>query len=135
MSRLLLSLVRLARPALLPFILLLPLIGFGWACWSFAVDPPAGAIVHLFVVLAAWAALNVATMWLNAALDRDEGEILFGRPVAVPRGITLFALVAFAVAVLLGFTAGVLPGVLALICAVLSLLYSSPLTAWKGHSL
>ena len=135
MSRLLLSLLRLSRPALLPFILLLPLIGFGWACWSFAVDPSAPAVSNLILVLAAWAALNVATMWLNAALDRDEGEVLFGRPVAVPRGITAFALAAFAAAVLLGFLAGLLPGVLALLCTVLSLLYSSPWTAWKGHPL
>jgi 4-hydroxybenzoate polyprenyltransferase len=132
---LLLALLRLSRPALLPFILLLPLIGFGWACWSFAVDPAPGAVVNLFVVLAAWAALNTATMWLNAALDRDQGEILFGRPVAVPRGVTPFALGAFVVAVVLAFAAGLLPGILALTCAVLSLLYSSPLTAWKGHPL
>jgi hypothetical protein len=130
---LLLALFRLARPALLPFVLLLPLIGFGWACWSYALDPPLASVFDLILVLIAWTALNTGTIWLNAALDRDTGEILFGQPVTVPRSITVFALVAFLVAVLLGFLAGILPGVLALICAILSLLYSSSLTAWKGH--
>src|SRR5262249_1723813 len=135
MSRLLLSLFRLARPALLPFVLLLPLVGFGWACWSYAVDPPAPVVDALFLVLAAWTALDPGTLWLNAGLDRDTGEVLFGRAVTVPRGITFFACAALAAAVLLGFAAGLLAGILASICAVLSLLYSSSLTAWKGHPL
>lgn len=135
MARLILSLFRLARPALLPFVLLLPLVGFGWACWSYALDPSSSAVVNLLVVLAAWAALNVGTLWFNAALDRDEGEILFGRPVTVPHGITAFAVAAFATASLLGFVAGLLPGILASICVVLSVLYSAPATAWKGHPL
>lgn len=129
------SLFLLARPALLPFILLMPLIGFGWACWSFAIDPPPGSVASLLFVLAAWAALNTGTLWLNAALDRDVGEVLFGKAVRVPRGTTAFALAALALAVALGFAAGVLPGAIASVCAVLSLLYSWPVTAWKGHPL
>jgi 4-hydroxybenzoate polyprenyltransferase len=127
------ALYRLARPGLLPFVLLLPGVGFGWACWSYALDPSLDAVVNLALVVAAWAALNTGTLWLNAALDRDEGEILFGRAVAVPRGISAFAVAALAAAVLLGFAAGLLPGVLAAVCVGLSLLYSAPATAWKGH--
>jgi 4-hydroxybenzoate polyprenyltransferase len=130
-----LSLFRLARPALLPFVLLLPIIGFGWACWSYAIDPPLDSVWRLLLVLPAWTALQTGTLWLNAALDRDCGETLFGHPVAVPAGITPFALAALLLAVLLAFGAGALPGVLALLCALLSLLYSAPLTAWKGHPL
>src|SRR5687768_15497330 len=113
----------------------MPLIGFGWACWSFAIDPPPGAVSSLLFVLAAWAALETGTLWLNAALDRDTGEVLFGKAVAVPPGITSFALAALAAAVALGFAAGPVPGGAALVCAILSLLYSWPPTAWKGHPL
>src|SRR5262245_17057964 len=112
MSSLFLSLFRLARPALLPFVLPLPPLCLGWACWSYALDPPASAVGDLFLVLAAWAALNTGTLWLNAGLDRDTGEILFGRAVTVPPGINAFAVAALAAAVLLGFAAGILPGIL-----------------------
>jgi 4-hydroxybenzoate polyprenyltransferase len=127
------SLIRLARPALLPFVLLLPLVGFGWACWSYALNPSAASVCSLLLALAAWAALETGTLWLNAGLDRDKGEVLFGRPAAVPRGITAFAVAALAAAVVLGFAAGLLAGILASVCAALSLLYSSSRTAWKGH--
>ena len=38
----------------------------------------------LLGVLAAWSWLNAGTLWLNAAVDRDEGEVLFGRSVKPP---------------------------------------------------
>src|SRR6185503_18673062 len=57
------------------------------------------------------------------------------KAVTVPRGISAFANGALAVSVGLGFVAGPLPGVLALICVGTSLLYSLPATAWKGHPL
>jgi hypothetical protein len=129
------ALVTLARPRLLPFVLFLPLVGFGWAHWDRALPLAEGVFGRLLAVLAGWTALQAGTMWLNAALDRDGGEVLFGRAVAVPPGITFCALAALLLGVVLAFAGGVLPGALALLCAGLSLLYSYPATAWKGHPL
>ena len=43
----------------------------------------------LALVLLAWVALHAGTLWLNAALDRDEGEVLWGRAVPVPANAAL----------------------------------------------
>ncbi len=127
------SLWQLARPRLLPFVLLLPLIGYGWAHWDRAL-PPRG-FPQLLWVLAAWTALQAGTLWLNAALDRDQGEVLLGRAVAVPWGTVPCAYLALAVAVVLAFVATPVAGWAALICAVLAILYSHPNTVWKGRPL
>jgi 4-hydroxybenzoate polyprenyltransferase len=127
------ALLTLARPRLLPFVLFLPVVGFGWAHWDRALPLADGDAERLLAVLAGWAFLQAGTMWLNAALDRDAGEVLLGRAVAVPPGITSWGLAALVLGVGLSFLAGVGPGVLALLCAALSVLYSHPRTAWKGH--
>ncbi len=131
--RLTIALGILARPNLLPFVLVLPLVGYGWAHWDRALDltNPAG----LAWVLAAWSVLHAGAMWLNAALDHDQGEILLGRSVPVPAGTAVAGYVALALAVALGFVAGFVAGVCAALCALLAILYSHPLTVGKGRPL
>jgi 4-hydroxybenzoate polyprenyltransferase len=127
------SLLTLARPRLLPFVLFLPLVGFGWGHWDRALPLENHEEQRLLLVLAGWAALQAGTMWLNAALDRDKGEVLFGRTAPVPNGIVPCGLVALGIGVALSWTANRLAGLSALVCAGLSILYSHPRTVWKGH--
>jgi 4-hydroxybenzoate polyprenyltransferase len=127
----LVALWRLARPRLMPYLLFLPLIGFGWAHWDRAL-PLRGATL-LPAVLAAWALLQAGTLWLNAALDRDQGEVLMGRAVPTPPGVQFWGYAALLLAVAVAALAGPVAAAAALACAVLSVLYSHPRTAWKGH--
>jgi 4-hydroxybenzoate polyprenyltransferase len=121
----------LARPRLMPFVLLLPIVGFGWGHWDRALTLRGEA--RLPWVLAAWLLLQAGTMWLNAALDRDSGEILMGRAIAVPRATTSCAYIALLLAVLCAFLGNVISGCACAICALLAILYSHPATVWKGH--
>jgi hypothetical protein len=114
----------------LPFVLALPLVGFGWAHWDRALL--LSGVGGLPALLAAWAALHAGTLWLNAALDRDEGPVLLGRPVAVPGSAGWWGHAALVV-LLLAFVAGRPAGWACLACAVLAVLYPHPRTAWKGH--
>ncbi len=127
------ALWRLARPRLLPFVLFLPLIGFGWAHWDRAL--PLRGERALPFVLAAWALLQAGTLWLNAALDRDTGEVLLGRAVPAPPGVQFWGYAALLAAVALGAAAGPVAGAAVAVCALLSVLYSHPRTAWKGQPL
>ncbi len=121
----------LARPKLLPFVLALVLAGFGWTHWDRALVGRGGE--HLLWVLAGWALLHAGTLWLNAALDEDEGEVLFGEAVAPPPGIERWAYAALAGAVLLATIGGPVSGGACAVCALLSVAYSHPATVWKGH--
>ncbi len=123
----------LARPRLLAFILLLPLVGFGWAHWGSALTLRGeGAFAW---VLLAWALLQTGTMWLNAALDQDRGEVLMGRAVPVPPVTAKCAYAALALAAGVAFLAGPIAGAACATCAVLAVFYSHPATAWKGHAI
>jgi hypothetical protein len=125
-------LLALARPRLLPFVLFLPVVGFGWAHWDRALSLR-GEVALAGVVLA-WALLHAGSLWLNAALDRDQGELLLGRPVPVPASIVSWAYAALAAAVLMAWLAHPAAGLACAACAVLAILYSHPATAWKGRS-
>jgi hypothetical protein len=125
----------LARPALAPFVVALPLAGYGWALWSYAL--PAVAVERLPGLITAWTALHVGTMWLNAARDRDRGPVLLGDPVAPPPGLAWAGAAALLVALVAAarFAAGALAPLAA--CAALSVLYSTPWrprAAWKGRA-
>ncbi|MCA9571391.1 MAG: hypothetical protein KC656_26310, partial [Myxococcales bacterium] len=61
----------LARPRLMPFVVGLVVLGYAWAHWDRALVVRGGR--ELLVVCVAWALLHAGTLWLNAALDRDEG--------------------------------------------------------------
>jgi len=117
---------------LLGYILLLPIIGFGWGHWDAAL--PLHGAGALGWVLLAWALLQTGTMWLNAALDQDRGEVLLGRAVPVPAITAPCAYLALGLAVAVAFLAGVIPGVSCGACAILAILYSHPATAWKGRA-
>lgn len=124
--------VELARPRGLPWVLLLPAFGYGFGLWSWAqplTDPG-----RLLGVLGAWLALHVGTMWLNAALDKDEGVVLLGRSAPVPPGMATGGLVALLLAVGIGPMIGAVPWLCVSLAAGLSLLYSHPATVWKGHA-
>ena len=125
------ALLALARPRLLPYVVLVPLVGYGWAHWDRALTLRGGDALPW--VLAAWALLHAGTLWLNAATDQDEGEVLMGQAVPVPPGIERWGWLALAACVVLAFLGHPLSGAAALICAVLAVLYSHPATLWKGH--
>lgn len=123
----------LIRPRFAPLVLLLPFFGWAWAHWDRALPMRGeGALVG---VLVAWSALHMGTMWLNAALDRDTGEVLFGRAVPPPGSVVPAGWVALAIAVVVGFVVSVQVGLAVTAAAVLSVLYSHPRTVWKGHAL
>jgi hypothetical protein len=126
-------LVLLARPRLLPFVLFLPLVGFGWAHWDRALT--LRGEMALAGVLLAWALLHCGALWLNAALDRDQGAVLLGRPVAVPERIVPCAYAALLAAVGAAWLARPAAGAACAACAGLAVLYSHPVTAWKAHPL
>jgi 4-hydroxybenzoate polyprenyltransferase len=125
------ALIQLARPRLLPLLLLLVAGGYGWAHWDralFARNPAA-----LGWVLLAWTALNTGTLWLNAALDRDEGPVLYGGSVPLPKHLTECGYLALIASVLLAWPAGADAAACAAVCALLAVAYSHPRLALKGH--
>lgn len=122
----------LLRPRFAPLVLLLPFFGWAWAHWDRAL--PMRGELELVGVLLAWSALHAGTMWLNAALDRDTGEVLFGRSVPPPPSVVPAGWVALGLAVAVGFAVSVPVGAAVSGAAVLSVLYSHPRTVWKGHA-
>jgi hypothetical protein len=119
----------LARPRGALCVAALPLLGYGFAHWDHAAGARGTAGAAL--VVAAWLALHAGTLWLNAALDRDAGEVLFGRSVPIPRRIAVAGYAALAAAVLLGVLCGA--GVFVAAAAALAVCYSHPSVRWKGH--
>jgi 4-hydroxybenzoate polyprenyltransferase len=125
------QLFQLARPAGAWIPSLLPLLGMGWAHWDRAL--PAWRLDAIVWLALAWAFLHAGTLWLNAARDRDDGEVLFGRAVPVPRHAARYAAAALGLAILLAWGAGWMSALITGACAALAVLYSHPATAWKAH--
>lgn len=121
----------LARPRGAVWVGVLPLFGYGFAHWDRALLARSPEAVP--IVFVAWILLHAGTMWLNAALDRDGGEVLYGRSVPVPDLAVPAGWAALIASVALASVAGPVPGLCALGCAALAVLYSHPRTAWKGH--
>ena len=121
----------LSRPRLLLWMLGIVLFGYGFAHWDqlLVVAHPAA----LGWLLVAWSFGNAGTMWLNAALDREEGAALFAAQVRVPwyTGWAGYASLALSIGVAL--LARPLTAVLVASCSALAVVYSHPKTAWKGH--
>lgn len=128
------ALWQLARPRGMLLVLGLPAVGYGFGHWEGALanrDP-----TGFLAVLAAWWLLSAGTLWLNASLDRDKGEVLMATPgasVQVPDGIWAWGCAALVGAVGLGLLAGPVPAACVAICAALAVGYSHPRTAWKAH--
>ncbi len=125
------ALWRLGRPRLVLHLLAMVFGGYGWAHWNRAL--PATGADQLAWVVGAWVALHFGTMWLNAAVDRDEGEVFFGEAVPVPPHAAASGYAALAVAVLLATRANPFALGLTALCAALSVAYSHPSILWKGH--
>jgi hypothetical protein len=124
-------LLGLARPRGMVWVPSLPLLGFGFAHWEYALDLTNGGAMAKLVV--AWLLLHAGAMWLNAALDRDQGEVLLGRAFPVPAGADRLGFVALALGTLVATWGGAVAGTCAAGCSALAVLYSYPAFAWKGH--
>jgi 4-hydroxybenzoate polyprenyltransferase len=130
------ALFTLSRPAGMLLVALLPIVGFAFAYWDHGCLEAADVAARRFGLLVViWAVPHAGTMWLNAALDRDESPTLFGETAAVPRRIELFAYptLVFSLALAAWVEWRLMLAVLG--CAILSVLYSHPRTAWKGHAI
>ncbi len=127
------ALVTHARLPLLPWILGIVLFGYGFVHWDrdlYLVRPGA-----LGIVLVAWSLGHVGTLWLNAALDREEAAAVFARARPVPAGLARAAFVALALAVGVATAAGARATACVVASALLAVAYSHPRLAWKGHPL
>lgn len=130
------DLLALARPRGLFLVALLPVLGYSWAYWDHGCEVPDFAAVPRLLWLALiWGVPHMGTMWLNAALDRDDTATLYGAAAKVPPGIERWAYVTLAFSLLAAFATNVGLGLCVLGCAALSVLYSHPRTAWKGHAI
>lgn len=121
----------LSRPRLAPFVITLPFLGWAFAHWDRALSlqhPGAFAGVAF-----AWWWLHAATLWLNAAVDRDEGEVLMGEAVPPPAHTATLGYAGLAVSVVVAAAANPLSGVAAALSAGMAVLYSHPATLWKAH--
>lgn len=118
---------------MVPYVWMLVLAGYGWAHWDRAMDLRHPERVPL--VLLAWWALHAGTLWLNAVLDQDEGEVLMGRSVPPPRGTAALGYASLGLTVVLAAAAGPWTGLAGALCALLAVLYSHPATMWKAHPL
>lgn len=125
----------LSRPRGMLMVALLPVIGFTFAYWDHGcLASGAEALPRLLFLMLVWAVPHAGTMWLNAALDRDEKATLFGEAVEVPRGIEAFGYATLAASLAAAAWASVGLALSVALCAALSILYSHPRTAWKGHA-
>jgi len=130
------DLIALARPRGLLLVSLLPVLGYSWAYWDHGCEvADFGAVPHLLWLALIWAVPHAGTMWLNAALDRDDTATLYGAAARVPPNIERFAYLTLAFSLIAAFATNVGLGVCVALCAILSVLYSHPKTAWKGHAI
>jgi 4-hydroxybenzoate polyprenyltransferase len=125
------ALTRLSRPSGAALVPLLPLLCLWFAHWDRALAFNKWGTALVIVLI--WGALHCGTMWLNAVLDEDEGDLLFGEACTVPPQTASFGYLALFLAALGGTWLGWGPGLLSGSCAVLAVLYSHPALRWKAH--
>ncbi len=129
------DLIALARPRGLLLVSLLPVLGYSWAYWDHGCEvADFRAVPRLLWLAVLWGVPHLGTMWLNAALDHDDAATLYGSAAKVPAGIERWAYVTLAFSLIAAFVTNVGLGLCVAACAVLSVLYSHPRTAWKGHA-
>jgi 1,4-dihydroxy-2-naphthoate octaprenyltransferase len=117
------------------FVSFLPMVGFAYAYWDHGCEDPSYAPFGKLALLGlCWAVPHAGTMWLNAGLDHDDKPTLFGESVPVPANVSRYAYPTFAFAIGLAFWLDTGVGVCVVLCTILSILYSHPRTAWKGHA-
>ncbi|MBX3182519.1 MAG: UbiA prenyltransferase family protein [Polyangiaceae bacterium] len=133
MIRLARDLWRLSRPEGTFWLIWVVLIGYGFMLWDWGVGPRGEWDLGLLVV--GWWCLSTGSLWLNAGLDRDQGEVLFQRDATrVPRGVERFGYGALALGVAITACTTWGAAVCALFSALLAVLYSHPKARWKAHS-
>jgi 1,4-dihydroxy-2-naphthoate octaprenyltransferase len=125
------ALTTLVRPRMLPLMWMAVFFGFMVGHWESGVHFRGGPAFAL--ALLAWTTGHAGTMWLNAARDRDDGPVAFGRAVRVPAHTARFGYGALALTLVFAAPAGPVVLGCAALTVVLSILYSHPATAWKGH--
>jgi 4-hydroxybenzoate polyprenyltransferase len=125
------DLVLLARPKGTLLLLAVPLTGYGFAHWNAQLELTRP--VAMALVLAAWVLLSSGSLWLNAALDGDEGGALFSSRARRPKHLVAYGYAALAFAVVVASCAGISPGLACAFCAVMAVLYSHPAVMWKAH--
>lgn len=118
---------------MVPFVLLLPALGFGWGQYEHRLD--LHGLAGFVWTLPAWALIHVGTMWFNAALDRDQEEVLFGRAVPVPPDAGRWGLAALGLSLPLAALASPTSALAAAGCVVMAVAYSHPRLRLKGHPL
>ncbi|MFO0685041.1 MAG: UbiA family prenyltransferase [Sandaracinus sp.] len=129
------DLIALARLRGLFLVSLLPVLGYSWAYWDHGCEAVGWTAVPRLLWLATiWGIPHLGTMWLNAALDRDESATLYGRAAKIPPHIERYAYVTLAISLGLALATDVGLALCVIGCALLSVLYSHPKTAWKGHA-
>ena len=126
----------LMRPKGAGLVAALPLSGLGFGLWERGSTASFAQVVgRIGILFAAWLVGSAGAMWLNAELDRDQGAVLLGRAVTVPRGTKWFGYAALAASVLIAAPLGTVAALCTAGCAALSVLYSHPATALKGRAL
>lgn len=134
-ARVVRDLIALARPRGLLLVSLLPVLGYSWAYWDHGCEvADFRAVPRLLWLALLWGVPHVGTMWLNAALDKDDTATLYGEAAKVPPGIERWAYATLLFSLVAAFATNVGLALCVLACAVLSVLYSHPRTAWKGHA-
>lgn len=129
-------LIALARPRGALLISSLPLVGFGYGLWERgSTIHPFDVVTHLGGLFVAWLLGHAGAMWLNAELDRDQGEVLLGRAVPVPRGTGVAGHLALVLSVATAALVGLPTAACAAGCAVLAILYSHPRVALKARAI
>jgi len=121
----------LARPRMLPLVWLVVFFGYMVGLWEAGVHPR--GVSNLARLLFSWTLLHAGTMWLNAARDRDAGPVAFGQAVRVPPGTHRLGVVTLLLSLAPALSSGPTIAVCAGASVCLSLLYSHPSIAWKGH--
>lgn len=121
----------LARPRMLPLVWMAVFFGYMLGHWEAGVHFRGGAA--LASCLVSWTALHVGTMWLNAARDQDDGPVAFGESARVPAPTAHLGYLALLLCLVAALPAGRVIFGCALGTVGLSILYSHPATAWKGH--
>ncbi len=130
------DLIALARLRGLFLVSLLPVLGYSWAYWDHGCEAVGWtAIPRLLWLALIWGIPHLGTMWLNAALDRDESAPLYGRAAKVPPNIEVYAYLTLLASLALALTTHFGLALCVIGCALLSILYSHPRTAWKGHAI
>lgn len=118
------------RPSMLPYVIMLPLLGAGYALWDNSIA--CFDVNQMCLLLLGWTLLHAGTMLLNSVFDRDEGPVLWGRSDAVVPGVMPTARISLGLAWMVALLLGGWPGWALSLCVLLAILYSGRGLGWKS---